>query len=319
MVLTLRGLEDMITISSWVRWDLSMRSDPYFITATQHLWTRWYERPTPKTPLNRMQNLRDASAMSGGLGVRIGWRLRKRAEMLVSESIKGLSEWTTGNQTWSISLISTQFHPLPKTNSNQNVYWPFYRHGVRFVTSSSASLWTSIHVPRCCVVRLGNSGLKVSKIILGCMSYGLPSWYGWILEEEESLKHIKAAYDAGINAFDTANVCHCLFSYSKACQTHVLYRYTLTESQKRSWERLSRSTTSPGMRLSSWPKCVAHVQRLWPDSPTDTTINQVFGLVRRAKDAPDDASLAPPERTANRQGLSRKVRWKWLEPDAEAG
>ncbi|KAK0455341.1 aryl-alcohol dehydrogenase [Desarmillaria tabescens] len=55
-------------------------------------------------------------------------------------------------------------------------------------------------------VRLGNSGLKVSKIILGCMSYGNPAWQGWVLPEEEGIKHIKAAYDAGINAFDTANV-----------------------------------------------------------------------------------------------------------------
>ncbi|KAF8954454.1 NADP-dependent oxidoreductase domain-containing protein [Flammula alnicola] len=54
-------------------------------------------------------------------------------------------------------------------------------------------------------VRLGTSGLKVSKIILGCMSYGTPEWQGWVLQEEESIKHIKAAYDAGINTFDTAN------------------------------------------------------------------------------------------------------------------
>ncbi|KAF5346876.1 hypothetical protein D9756_010574 [Leucocoprinus leucothites] len=54
-------------------------------------------------------------------------------------------------------------------------------------------------------VRLGNSGLKVSKIILGCMSYGTPEWQEWVLGEAESIKHIKAAYDAGINAFDTAN------------------------------------------------------------------------------------------------------------------
>lgn len=54
-------------------------------------------------------------------------------------------------------------------------------------------------------VRLGNSGLKVSKIILGCMSYGTPKWQPWVLDEEESLEHIKAAYDAGINTFDTAN------------------------------------------------------------------------------------------------------------------
>ncbi|RXW25128.1 hypothetical protein EST38_g725 [Candolleomyces aberdarensis] len=55
-------------------------------------------------------------------------------------------------------------------------------------------------------VRLGNSGLKVSKIILGCMSYGTPEWQDWVLKEEEGVKHIKAAYDAGINTFDTANV-----------------------------------------------------------------------------------------------------------------
>ncbi|KAG9046859.1 hypothetical protein FS837_003525 [Tulasnella sp. UAMH 9824] len=55
-------------------------------------------------------------------------------------------------------------------------------------------------------VRLGKSGLKVSKIILGCMSYGHPDWAGWVLEEEEGIKQIKAAYDLGINTFDTANV-----------------------------------------------------------------------------------------------------------------
>lgn len=55
-------------------------------------------------------------------------------------------------------------------------------------------------------VRLGNSGLKVSKIILGCMSYGLKGWADWVLDEEEAIKHIKYAYDAGIQTFDTANV-----------------------------------------------------------------------------------------------------------------
>lgn len=43
-------------------------------------------------------------------------------------------------------------------------------------------------------VRLGNSGLKVSKIILGCMSYGTPEWQSWVLPEEEAIKHIKFAY-----------------------------------------------------------------------------------------------------------------------------
>ncbi|KAI0355229.1 Aldo/keto reductase [Trametes cingulata] len=54
-------------------------------------------------------------------------------------------------------------------------------------------------------VRLGNSGLKVSKIILGCMSYGSPEWQEWVLGEEEAIKHIKFAYEHGIQTFDTAN------------------------------------------------------------------------------------------------------------------
>ncbi|KAI9066914.1 aryl-alcohol dehydrogenase [Trametes sanguinea] len=55
-------------------------------------------------------------------------------------------------------------------------------------------------------VRLGNSGLKVSRIILGTMSYGSSSWQPWVLGEEEAIKHIKFAYDHGITTFDTANV-----------------------------------------------------------------------------------------------------------------
>ncbi|EJD45606.1 Aldo/keto reductase [Auricularia subglabra TFB-10046 SS5] len=53
--------------------------------------------------------------------------------------------------------------------------------------------------------RLGASGLRVSKIILGCMSYGSPKWQDWVLDEEHSLPLLKAAYDAGINTWDTAD------------------------------------------------------------------------------------------------------------------
>lgn len=43
------------------------------------------------------------------------------------------------------------------------------------------------------VVRLGTSGLKVSKIILGTMQYGDKGWQDWVLEEEEAIEHIKFA------------------------------------------------------------------------------------------------------------------------------
>lgn len=54
-------------------------------------------------------------------------------------------------------------------------------------------------------VRLGKSGLKVSRIILGCMSYGNPEWQKWVLGEEEGIEQIKFAYENGIQTFDTAN------------------------------------------------------------------------------------------------------------------
>ncbi|TEB34356.1 aryl-alcohol dehydrogenase [Coprinellus micaceus] len=56
-------------------------------------------------------------------------------------------------------------------------------------------------------VRIGKSGLKVSKIILGTMQYGSSQWQSWVLDdEEEMVRHVKVAYEAGVNAFDTANV-----------------------------------------------------------------------------------------------------------------
>lgn len=57
-------------------------------------------------------------------------------------------------------------------------------------------------------VKLGKSGLDVSRICLGCMSFGDPNkWvHSWVLNEEESRKIIKKALDLGINFFDTANV-----------------------------------------------------------------------------------------------------------------
>ncbi|TVY78319.1 Aldo-keto reductase dtxS3 [Lachnellula suecica] len=55
-------------------------------------------------------------------------------------------------------------------------------------------------------VRLGNSGLKVSVPIFGAMSIGTPEWAPWVMDEEKSLPLLKAAYDKGLNTWDTANV-----------------------------------------------------------------------------------------------------------------
>jgi len=53
---------------------------------------------------------------------------------------------------------------------------------------------------------LGKTGMKVSRLCLGMMSYGSKQWRNWVLEEEDAKPFIKRALDAGINFFDTADV-----------------------------------------------------------------------------------------------------------------
>jgi 1-deoxyxylulose-5-phosphate synthase len=55
-------------------------------------------------------------------------------------------------------------------------------------------------------VNLGRTGLKVSRLCLGCMTYGSSRWREWVLNEEESRPYIQRALEAGINFFDTANM-----------------------------------------------------------------------------------------------------------------
>ena len=55
-------------------------------------------------------------------------------------------------------------------------------------------------------VNLGKTGMKVSRLCLGMMSYGSKQWREWVLEEEEAKPFIMRALEAGINFFDTADV-----------------------------------------------------------------------------------------------------------------
>jgi aryl-alcohol dehydrogenase-like predicted oxidoreductase len=54
--------------------------------------------------------------------------------------------------------------------------------------------------------RLGSTGLEISRIWLGMMSYGSPGWRDWVLDEDAAQPFVKRALDLGINAFDTADV-----------------------------------------------------------------------------------------------------------------
>jgi aryl-alcohol dehydrogenase-like predicted oxidoreductase len=67
-------------------------------------------------------------------------------------------------------------------------------------------------------VNLGRTGLKVSRICLGCMSYGSPQWRDWVLSEEDGRPFIRRALEMGINFFDTADM------YSRGVSEEVLGR-----------------------------------------------------------------------------------------------
>src|ERR1700686_441418 len=67
-------------------------------------------------------------------------------------------------------------------------------------------------------VNLGSTGLKVSRICLGTMTYGSKKWREWVLDEAESRPFIQRALEAGINFFDTADM------YSLGASEEVLGR-----------------------------------------------------------------------------------------------
>ena len=53
---------------------------------------------------------------------------------------------------------------------------------------------------------LGSTGLRVSRLCLGCMTYGSPEWREWVLDDAQSRPFFQRALDAGINFFDTADM-----------------------------------------------------------------------------------------------------------------
>ncbi|ODV87626.1 hypothetical protein CANARDRAFT_194618 [[Candida] arabinofermentans NRRL YB-2248] len=62
-------------------------------------------------------------------------------------------------------------------------------------------------VPQKVYTRVGASGLQISKVIVGCMSFGNKKWQDWVIEDEEEVFAIlKKAYDAGLRTYDTADV-----------------------------------------------------------------------------------------------------------------
>ena len=92
-------------------------------------------------------------------------------------------------------------------------------------------------------VNLGKTGLRVSRICLGCMSYGAPAdgelkagRHAWVFNEEESQSYFRQALELGINFFDTANV------YSGGVSEKVLGRFLKAHTLRDTWSSPPKCT-----------------------------------------------------------------------------
>ena len=67
-------------------------------------------------------------------------------------------------------------------------------------------------------INMGSTGIKISRLALGCMTYGSKQWRPWVLDANESEPFIRRAWELGINFFDTADM------YSLGASEEVLGR-----------------------------------------------------------------------------------------------
>jgi aryl-alcohol dehydrogenase-like predicted oxidoreductase len=102
------------------------------------------------------------------------------------------------------------------------------------------SLKNSLDSTKVEYVKLGSSGLRVSWPVLGAMSFGSSQLALWVLDEEASLEVLKAAYDRGINTWDTAN------SYSNGLSEEMI-------------GKAIRKFNIPRQKLVLMTKCAFHV------------------------------------------------------------
>ena len=175
-------------------------------------------------------------------------------------------------------------------------------------------------------VKLGRTGLEVSRICLGCMSYGSPAsrTQPWALDEHDSRPFIAQALEAGINFFDTANV------YSLGASEEVVGR-ALKEFAKRDdvviatkvCGRMRNGPNGAGLsRKSVFMEMDASLRRLgtdyvdlyqihrWDDStPIEETMEALHDLVRAGKTRYIGASTMYAWQFAKAQAVAERNHW----------
>ncbi|EIK93458.1 aldo/keto reductase [Pseudomonas sp. M47T1] len=147
-------------------------------------------------------------------------------------------------------------------------------------------------------VRLGSAGMKVSKLCLGCMSYGSPAWRDWVLDEGASRPFIKQALDGGINFFDTADMYslgaseevlgRALLDYAPRDEVVIATKVNYPMSDKPNASGLSRkhilaSIDASLKRLGTDHVDLYVIHRFDPQTPIEETIEALDIVVRSGR------------------------------------
>ena len=147
-------------------------------------------------------------------------------------------------------------------------------------------------------VNLGRSGLKVSRLCLGTMTYGSSAWRPWVLDEDQSRPFIRRAYELGISFFDTADM------YSRGMSEDVLGRALKDLAPRETFVIATKAFYPMGdgpndrglsrryllkaidaslRRLGVDYIDLYQIHRLDPDTPLEETLETLNDLVRAGK------------------------------------
>ncbi|MGA2762015.1 MAG: aldo/keto reductase [Spirochaetia bacterium] len=173
-------------------------------------------------------------------------------------------------------------------------------------------------------VRLGRTGLKVSRICLGTMTYGSSKWRDWVLDEKEARPFYKRAIEMGISFFDTADV------YSLGVSEEVTGR-ALREFAKRDeivvatkvFNRMGQDPNNHGLsrrhimdaidaslkRLGMEFVDLYQIHRWDPETPIEETLEALTDVVRSGKARYIGASSMYAWQFARALGISEMRGW----------
>src|SRR5947209_1254895 len=147
-------------------------------------------------------------------------------------------------------------------------------------------------------VRFGKTGMKVSRLCLGCMTYGSTSWRDWVLDEEASRPFFREALERGINFFDTADVYsvgvseeitgRALKDFAKREEVVLATKVHGKMGEAANSGRLSRKHIMEGIdrslkRLQMDYVDLYQIHRFDPDTPMEETLEALDDVVRAGK------------------------------------